>query len=1433
MKKLANYFSLLILLCSFVATPITALAQTVGEPPTGQIIQQSGDKSVSKVELPTQKTDEQPVPETSKPAQESASQKQDTATTVTSEQPVAANKLLSDTGAYSSQISDADSSMPAYYGGDIITLYNGVSISGNVSNLNEGSYTVISLPKNAFDKPQLSSISTSFPTFKNAEIKETDTDWQIVTTYKSLPGGYSADTPFKINLTGGKVVNATNYPIHQDFYSVDNQLLSSSDYDIKAKAIIENGYSPYYESERLTQEVDANYIVKDGTSRSFSASYFYSQGNRNDPRDRRVIATIPEGAKLKAGSDWIKVPNSDNQYYKDIPRDQLDTSKTTVELDLSGMDLSNNDSTDKTKNITVSFSMQPVVNGEVQTDIPANTWSSTRRLYILKKEPEQPSYPAYVYLYTSNLFTFIDPDYAVSKTGSGLYLSGDDASAITAKGRQSQQVVNYAQVVRSKNEQDPVKFTIKTSQLNVSNYINPTQLKISLVGLSSDDQAKMISKLNGTKAYGIKADGSKTLLSDNIVAESASDYNGTFTKDGWVSFSPSDYQSIQFEYPNGGLSFDKTEYDAKIYQSLYTSVVGDVNQKVLDDLKAQLPNSPAIYRSNYATVSTEAQVHENDKDETMTTLTNSVSSWSNEYYYLQYDSINSYNTYITNGSSFYTDDAISVNTSYYQDRIGNAKSGTIPKNLNIYYLIPDGLDPIEDPATFESLKVIPAYVPGYNLVIAKPVTINVPNNTDYINDRSYNGYMLNLKVNSRLPIGSYVIRTALAIDNNLYNSKIGASSGIIQYSQPYSLWANITTNADNRSENPNRFTDMGSSSFNIYPNKVLVGYKSVKLASESDDNYASSLGQKGKIGSDINYQLRLVNNSTKDIDNITLIDTLPQKGDKSIVPNDSGEYTPRGSMFSTPLTGSISSDLFDIYYSVDTLKGTIDETKSMNWVSTVDDYSKVTAIKAVLKPGKSIKVDGTASITLNSRIEDSNDIQDGDKALNSFAYSRNDGKTYIEALGAEVIVNYDKKDITLNKFDKFNPELKLEHAVFDLYDKATDKKLYENIETNTSGQAVLKSLVIGKAYYLKEVTAPQGYNKLDSPINFTVTNDLNTLDVANVKDENITISGQKTWDDNNNQDGKRPNQVTINLLANGKVVDTKTVTSQDNWAYNFTEKPKYQDGKEILYTITEDTVPDYNTIIDGFNVTNSYTPGQTSVTVTKNWVDDNNNDQIRPDQIKVQLLADGKVQGDPVVLNQASQWQYTWNHLPEKANGQDIVYSVEEVKVDGYTSTVNDKDKGNIILTNTHASATTTINGTKTWDDNNNQAGNRPNSITVNLLADGKKVTDQVVKADQNGKWLYAFKDMPKFSNGKAIVYSVTEEAVKNYKSSVTGFNITNKYITLSTTPTNGNSPTNGSSPTTDGLPSTGEASQSALILLGGLMLALLVSYIYYKKRQV
>ena len=73
--------------------------------------------------------------------------------------------------------------------------------------------------------------------------------------------------------------------------------------------------------------------------------------------------------------------------------------------------------------------------------------------------------------------------------------------------------------------------------------------------------------------------------------------------------------------------------------------------------------------------------------------------------------------------------------------------------------------------------------------------------------------------------------------------------------------------------------------------------------------------------------------------------------------------------------------------------------------------------------------------------------------------------------------------------------------------------------------------------------------------------------------ETTEVSGSKTWDDANDQDGKRPASITINLLANGVQKESKTVTEEDNWSWSFTNLPKYENGAEITYTITEDAVP--------------------------------------------------------------------------------------------------------------------------------------------------------------------------------------------------------------------------------------------------------------------
>ena len=275
--------------------------------------------------------------------------------------------------------------------------------------------------------------------------------------------------------------------------------------------------------------------------------------------------------------------------------------------------------------------------------------------------------------------------------------------------------------------------------------------------------------------------------------------------------------------------------------------------------------------------------------------------------------------------------------------------------------------------------------------------------------------------------------------------------------------------------------------------------------------------------------------------------------------------------------------------------------------------------------------------------------------------------------------------------------------------------------------------------------------------------------------ETTSVSGQKVWDDANNQDGKRPNSIKVRLLANGTEVATKDVTAADNWAYNFTDLPKYANGEEIVYTVTEDTVADYTTAINGTTITNSYTPGKTSITVTKAWADNDNQDGIRPENIKVQLYAGEDAQGEEVTLDGTNNWTYTWTGLDAKKDGQDIVYTVKETgEVTGYTSEISGDAQTGFVITNTHKTEITSVEGKKVWDDADNQDGKRPESIKVRLLANGTEVATKDVTAADN--WTYSFTDLPKFADGKEIVYTVTEDAVADYTTAIDGTTITNSY---------------------------------------------------------
>lgn len=282
------------------------------------------------------------------------------------------------------------------------------------------------------------------------------------------------------------------------------------------------------------------------------------------------------------------------------------------------------------------------------------------------------------------------------------------------------------------------------------------------------------------------------------------------------------------------------------------------------------------------------------------------------------------------------------------------------------------------------------------------------------------------------------------------------------------------------------------------------------------------------------------------------------------------------------------------------------------------------------------------------------------------------------------------------------------------------------------------------------------------------TNAINTHET-----EETSVSGKKTWNDANNQDGKRPASITINLLADGVEIDSKTVTEKENWAWSFTDLPKFKDGKEIKYTITEDAVEGYTTEVNGYNVINSYEVEKISVEGYKVWQDDSNRDGKRPEQIVVRLLADG-VEVDSCIVTAANGWMGAFTDLPKYKAGKEIKYTITEDPVPGYTATVED-----YIITNTYKIETVDISGSKTWNDNNDQDGKRPTSITIRLWNGSKEVARRTVTAANN--WAWNFNDLPKYANGKAIVYSITEDAVTDYSTVVNGFNVTNSYTTEET----------------------------------------------------
>lgn len=219
------------------------------------------------------------------------------------------------------------------------------------------------------------------------------------------------------------------------------------------------------------------------------------------------------------------------------------------------------------------------------------------------------------------------------------------------------------------------------------------------------------------------------------------------------------------------------------------------------------------------------------------------------------------------------------------------------------------------------------------------------------------------------------------------------------------------------------------------------------------------------------------------------------------------------------------------------------------------------------------------------------------------------------------------------------------------------------------------------------------------------------------------VSVTKTWDDHENQDGKRPTSVQVQLYADGKPTgDPVTLSAANTWQHSWPDLKKYTGDKEIVYTIKEvGDVTGYTPELTGdpetgFILTNKYTPKTTRYTVTKVWNDNNNAAKRRPTSIQVNLMQDGKVTGDPITLTEENGWKYEWKDLPKYKDGKELKYTCAEANVpNGYKSAITVTENG-AVITNSYTDSgnkpsTPTVPG-----------GNRGNSYN-NTNTNGRKGT--------------------------------------------------------------------------------------------------------------
>ena len=338
------------------------------------------------------------------------------------------------------------------------------------------------------------------------------------------------------------------------------------------------------------------------------------------------------------------------------------------------------------------------------------------------------------------------------------------------------------------------------------------------------------------------------------------------------------------------------------------------------------------------------------------------------------------------------------------------------------------------------------------------------------------------------------------------------------------------------------------------------------------------------------------------------------------------------------------------------------------------------------------------------------------------------------------------------------------------------------------------------------LTMGNGYGTPLSGQTITVT--ATNIFVGEVQRE---IKGEKTWALGGYDESVLPESITIRLKNGALLVEEISVTPDEKgeWHYTFTALKYGADGEEIAYTVEELPIEGFVPSYDGFNILNTYIPPiEIASPIIEKAVEGENepatpfafllkgesNTAPMPEGSRgntkiVTLTGSGKAELGWFTFENVGVYTYTLSELNTGAEGWEydntvytLTYTVtlEDGTLHGSYALMRDEESADIALfTNRYREKitepeTVKITGTKTWNHGDNPEDKWPDSIIVEVYADGQLAAQRLVTAGDG--WQYAF-EMPQYAeDGHKIVYTVNEAAVPGYDKAIHGYDLMNTY---------------------------------------------------------